>query len=144
MNPTEPQQTEVQSSEAQSPPVPGLRVITRLDEDQQREFRRIKRRNWRPWTFIVKGEWDESPYHGGTTTFDASGPVACGGRHLYALKSLGIPSRISAVAECDVAVPLEVATGAMITAIAKAGGESFEGVIRWGRLIDVDLLCRSW
>jgi hypothetical protein len=131
------------TTEPQSPPSPALRTITYLDAGNEREFTRLKRRKWPAWTFLVKGEWDQDMYHGGTTTFDASGPVACRGGYLYALMVRGFPSRIAAVAESMEQVRLEVAAGAMMMALEDAGGEYVEGVIRWGWGIDVELLRQS-
>ena len=46
-----------------------IRVVTAFDEEGRDELRRLKRRKWASWDFVVAGEWSQSPYLPGGLLF---------------------------------------------------------------------------
>ena len=79
----------------------------------------LRRKDWKNWSFLVEGEWSESPYHQGYNRF-AIGNTA--DRKFYAIKHIDFPEKIVAVAEVDGDEKFEVIAGQMMKKVREAGG----------------------
>ncbi len=52
-------------SKENEPPV----ILTYLQDADAKQFARLKRKKWVGWKFLVRGEWSQSPFHQGYTSF---------------------------------------------------------------------------
>lgn len=99
------------------------------------EFARAKRFAHKRWTFVVAGEWSQTPCNAGNVRFRAAGANL---GHRWALLSVGFPTRIAAVAEADRPVPFADIVGLMMRQLRADGGEYLDGYHDWNDKIDID------
>lgn len=109
-----------------------IRIVTAYDGQGSDELRRLKRRRWGSWDFVVAGEWSQSPYHQGKQKFAVRGTAD---RRTWALLDVFFPVRIVAVAVADRELSVEEAAGEMMWAVREKDGPYVDGVHDYG---DVD------
>jgi hypothetical protein len=111
-----------------------MTTVTYLDDDQ-RLFRRIKAKTAGPWTFLVSGEWSQSPHHQGDVRFFArsSEDKTCWG-----ILESSFPKRIVVAAHFGKAIEIEGACATMLQRLRERGGEYIDFAHEFGD-IDQDL-----
>lgn len=117
-----------------------IRIVTAYDGQESDELRRLKRRKWASWDFVVAGEWSQSPYHQGKQKFAVRGTAD---RRTWALLDVSFPVRIVAVAVADRELSVEEAAGEMMWAVQAKGGPYVEFFDHYGD-IDDDALWRFY
>jgi len=98
-------------------------ILTYLQDADARQFARLKRRKWVGWKFLVRGEWSQSPFHQGYTSFfvTRSKDKTC-----WALLEQTFPRRIVAIAQTCADLSLEEISAAMMHKLASQGGPFIE------------------
>jgi len=104
-------------------------IYTKADEER---FLRLKRRTSGKWTFLVSGEWSQSPYHQGNISFYIR---SSDDNRYWALMSGGFPRRIIAVADAPEDTRLEIAGGEMMRMVRAQDGDYIDLVHESG---DID------
>lgn len=116
-------------------------IYTCYKPEDAATFRKVKRRTTGPWTFLISGEWSQSPYHQGNHQFHIrSSPD----KTRWALMSSGFPSRIIAVAQFGDPTRLEVAAGEMMRSAREHDGDYIDMVHDHAKGIDLDLLWKTY
>jgi hypothetical protein len=95
-------------------------IYTCYVQQQSEQFSRIKRRTSGKWTFLMSGEWSQSPYHQGNQRFYIRNSPD---KRYWALLSSGFPKRIIAVAHTPEPREIEEVTAKMMGACKRAGGD---------------------
>lgn len=116
--------------------LPEITVVTHLDEKNERLFRRLKRKRYEDWLFLVKGEWSQSPYHhGDVMLYVAHTPD----RLTWKTMTVGFGRRIVAVATLISEATTETVCAAMLQAVRDSGGDYIDLVDDYGD-VDIDAL----
>jgi len=88
--------------------------------DDEKQFKRLKRKTSGDWTFLVSGEWSQSPWHQGTHSFYIRSSED---KQYWALLNGGRPRRIVAVAHTPGPLSLTFVGASMMQTLYKQGGD---------------------
>jgi len=88
-------------------------------------FQQLKRKTNGSWTFLLSGEWSQTPYHQGNVKFYVR---SSNSNQNWAILSSGFPKRIVVAATFKQSTSVEVASGIMLQTLRKRGGEYFDYV----------------
>ena len=114
----------------------SLIILTYLQDADAMQFARLKRKKWGKWKLLVRGEWSQSPFHQGCTSFFAtrSKDKSC-----WALLEQGFPRRIVAIAQTCADLSLEEISAAMMHKLASQGGPLIESPYEYGDINSKEL-----
>jgi hypothetical protein len=107
-------------------------VLTHLQAGGEDSFLKLKRKKWCGWTFLVNGEWSQTPMNQGKTSFYISHTKD---KLHWALLDEGFPRRIVAVARLTEILPVEEIAALMMHRLASQGGKYIEFPYDYG---DID------
>lgn len=110
-----------------------MEIYTRYVNDNAAAFKKLTRRTSGKWSFLVLGEWSQSPWHQGDLKFSIRSSED---RKYWALLSSGFPNRIVAVAHFIDGTNLETAGAQMLKALREQGGGYIDAVHEYG---DIDI-----
>lgn len=113
-----------------------MKITTHKDDDIQ-AFRQMKRKTKGGWTFLMSGEWSQSPYHQGRVQFYVRKSED---NRDWAILSYGFVKRIVVVASFIHPVTVEVASGIMLHVLRKRRGEYIEFFEKFGKFDDEKFL----
>ena len=117
------------------PEASTMTIYTYCAPDDAKEFKRLKRKTSGDWTFLVSGEWSQSPWHQGTHSFYIRSSED---KQYWALLNGSRPRRIAAVAHTPVPLSLTFVGASMLQTVYKQGGDCIGGIHDYGD-IDEDL-----
>ena len=100
-----------------------INVYTRSRCGEENPFQRLKRTRWAEEYFIARGEWSQTPFHQGDVRFHVS---RSSDHRTWALKEIGFPTRMVAVAETTPDEPLELIAAEMMRQAQLHGGSYIE------------------
>ncbi len=96
-----------------------MNIICYTEEDKLSEFKKLKRKKWEAFDFLMDGEWSESPYHEGDVRFYYSSTP---NKKNWAIMEIGFPKRIVCVASLESPMdPIEV-LARMLLRLDETGG----------------------
>ena len=105
-----------------------MKIYTYISSDGA-VFRRLKRKKWASWKFLVSGEWSESPMHQGNCYFYVS---YTSDKRYWAVLNRGFPKRIVALAEVNDGSILEEIAAKMLAKVREDDGEYISLMHRHG------------
>lgn len=108
-----------------------MTVATYLSEDKKL-FRSLKAKTSGRWTFLVSGEWSQSPYHQGDLTFLIRRSVD---KRSWTVLRSGFQKKIVAAARFDEPASIEFAGSSMLRLLREQDGEYIDYVEEFG---DID------
>jgi hypothetical protein len=102
-----------------------------MQPDPEGKFSRLKRKKWCGWSFLMSGEWSQTPIHQGNTNFFIAHTAD---ERNWALLHKSFPPKIVAVAEVNSAVSKEEVAALMMRRLADQDGPYIESPHDYGEI----------